>query len=83
MKEEEKKKKEAAAPPEPTAPKKTNAEADEKELNPNVSNSELRLSYLCFMLMVGQQYFEIRSRNINKLRQTKNPNPYPHKFHVN
>jgi len=33
--------------------------------------------------MVGQQYFEIRSRNINKLRQTKNPNPYPHKFHVN
>lgn len=30
-----------------------------------------------------QQYFEIRSRNINKLRQTKNPNPYPHKFHVN
>ncbi|CCU75844.1 lysyl-tRNA synthetase [Blumeria hordei DH14] len=29
------------------------------------------------------QYFEIRSRNINKLRQTKNPNPYPHKFHTN
>jgi len=30
-----------------------------------------------------QQYFEIRSRAINKLRQTKNPSPYPHKFHVN
>ncbi|TQS35001.1 hypothetical protein Golomagni_04593 [Golovinomyces magnicellulatus] len=29
------------------------------------------------------QYFEIRSRNINKLRQSKNPHPYPHKFHVN
>jgi lysyl-tRNA synthetase class 2 len=36
MKEEEKKKKEAAAPPKQTAPKKSNAEADEKELNPNV-----------------------------------------------
>lgn len=29
-----------------------------------------------------QQYFEIRSRQIQKLRQTMNPNPYPHKFHV-
>lgn len=36
QKEEEKKKKEAAAPPKPAAPKKSNAEADEKELNPNV-----------------------------------------------
>ncbi|KAG9238923.1 putative Lysyl-tRNA synthetase, cytoplasmic [Amylocarpus encephaloides] len=60
----EKAKKEATAPPKPITAKKSNAEADEKELNPN-------------------QYFEIRSRNINKLRQTKNPNPYPHKFHVN
>lgn len=34
-KEEEKKAKEAAAPPK--AAKKTNAEADEKDLNPNVS----------------------------------------------
>lgn len=31
----------------------------------------------------GQQYFEIRSRNINKLRSTKKPNPYPHKFQTN
>src|ERR1700712_2024522 len=34
-------------------------------------------------LIEGQQYFEIRSRNINKLRQTKNPSPYPHKFKTN
>lgn len=32
--------------------------------------------------LTPNQYFEIRSRNINKLRQTKSPNPYPHKFHV-
>lgn len=37
QKEEEKKKKEAAAPPKPVKEKKSNAEADEKELNPNVS----------------------------------------------
>ena len=36
-KDEEKKKKEAAAPPKPVPAKKMNAEADEKELNPNVS----------------------------------------------
>jgi lysyl-tRNA synthetase, class II len=29
-----------------------------------------------------QQYFENRSRAINKLRQTHEPNPYPHKFQV-
>lgn len=29
-----------------------------------------------------QQYYEIRSRQIQKLRQTLKPNPYPHKFHV-
>ncbi|KAI9762446.1 MAG: lysyl-tRNA synthetase [Chaenotheca gracillima] len=32
--------------------------------------------------LTPNQYFEIRSRNINKLRQTKDPNPYPHKFQV-
>lgn len=36
-KEEEKRAKEAAAPPKPVTAKKSNAEADEKELNPNVS----------------------------------------------
>ena len=30
-----------------------------------------------------QQYFEIRSRAIQKLRESHEPNPYPHKFHVN
>jgi lysyl-tRNA synthetase, class II len=30
-----------------------------------------------------QQYFEIRSRAINKLRESKNPSPYLHKFKVN
>jgi lysyl-tRNA synthetase, class II len=40
QKDEAKKEREAAAPPKPAAAKKTNAEADEKELNPNVySNS--------------------------------------------
>lgn len=29
------------------------------------------------------QYFEIRCRQINKLRETHAPNPYPHKFEVN
>ncbi|CAG8483201.1 6316_t:CDS:2, partial [Scutellospora calospora] len=28
------------------------------------------------------QYFEIRSKFIKKLRETRNPNPYPHKFYV-
>jgi lysyl-tRNA synthetase class 2 len=32
---------------------------------------------------VLQQYFEIRSNKINALRASKQPNPYPHKFHVN
>lgn len=37
VKEEEKKKREAAAPPKPVKEKKSDAEAEEKELNPNVS----------------------------------------------
>lgn len=32
--------------------------------------------------LTPNQYFELRSRTINNLRTTKNPNPYPHKFHV-
>ncbi|KAK6507982.1 lysyl-tRNA synthetase [Arthrobotrys musiformis] len=32
--------------------------------------------------LTPNQYFELRSRTINQLRTTKNPNPYPHKFHV-
>jgi lysyl-tRNA synthetase class 2 len=41
QKEEEKKAKAAAAPPKVAAAKKSSAEADEKELNPNVSNEFL------------------------------------------
>ncbi|EOD44501.1 putative lysyl-trna synthetase protein [Neofusicoccum parvum UCRNP2] len=32
--------------------------------------------------LTPNQYFEIRSRTVNKLRQTHDPNPYPHKFQV-
>ncbi|KAL1966976.1 hypothetical protein VTN77DRAFT_3720 [Rasamsonia byssochlamydoides] len=32
--------------------------------------------------LTPNQYFEIRSARINKLRETKNPDPYPHKFQV-
>jgi lysyl-tRNA synthetase class 2 len=40
-KEKAKKEKEAAAPPKPVSAKKSNAEADEKELNPNVRSAVL------------------------------------------
>ncbi|KAF2229091.1 lysyl-tRNA synthetase [Viridothelium virens] len=33
--------------------------------------------------LTPNQYFEIRSRAVNKLRENHQPNPYPHKFHVN
>jgi lysyl-tRNA synthetase class II len=29
-----------------------------------------------------QQYYELRCRQVQKLRETQSPNPYPHKFHV-
>lgn len=32
--------------------------------------------------LTPNQYFEIRSRAIQKLRESQQPNPYPHKFHV-
>lgn len=32
---------------------------------------------------MSQQYFEIRSNKINALKTSQQPNPYPHKFHVN
>ncbi|KAI0779259.1 lysyl-tRNA synthetase [Fomes fomentarius] len=32
--------------------------------------------------LTPNQYFEIRSRHILKLKETQSPNPYPHKFHV-
>ncbi|OLL24364.1 Lysine--tRNA ligase, cytoplasmic [Neolecta irregularis DAH-3] len=33
--------------------------------------------------LTPSQYFEYRSKIISKLRETKNPDPYPHKFHTN
>ncbi|GAW26049.1 putative lysyl-tRNA synthetase [Rosellinia necatrix] len=33
--------------------------------------------------LTPNQYFEIRSRQIESFRVSKEPNPYPHKFHVN
>ncbi|KAL4785226.1 hypothetical protein BJX76DRAFT_324976 [Aspergillus varians] len=32
--------------------------------------------------LTPNQYFEIRSKKVNKLRETKQPDPYPHKFQV-
>ena len=32
--------------------------------------------------LTPNQYYEMRSRAIQKLRETRNPDPYPHKFHV-
>ncbi|KAL4943650.1 hypothetical protein BDV06DRAFT_189339 [Aspergillus oleicola] len=32
--------------------------------------------------LTPNQYFEIRSKKINKLRESKTPDPYPHKFQV-
>ncbi|RAL16384.1 lysine--tRNA ligase KRS1 [Aspergillus homomorphus CBS 101889] len=32
--------------------------------------------------LTPNQYFEIRSNRINKLRESKQPDPYPHKFQV-
>jgi lysyl-tRNA synthetase, class II len=40
-------------------------------------------SLKCLTKVLFQQYFEIRSRNINKLRESHDPVPYPHKFSVN
>lgn len=40
---------------------------------------------LCLLILTGlsgQQYYELRSRQIQTLRQTRDPDPYPHKFHV-
>jgi hypothetical protein len=54
QKEEEKKAREAAAPPKPVVAKKSNAEADEKELNPNVGPyPQLQRYNETFRLMAG------------------------------
>ncbi|KAH8705021.1 lysyl-tRNA synthetase [Talaromyces proteolyticus] len=52
---------------EATAPPKAEKKKSDEE-------DELNLS--------ATQYFNIRATRINKLRETKNPDPYPHKFQV-
>ena len=32
--------------------------------------------------MGDQQYFELRSRAVKRMKETDNPNPFPHKFNV-
>lgn len=68
QKEAEKAKKAAAAPA-PAPSKKKDADAG---ASAEAAEKEL----------TPNQYFEIRSRAVNRLRETKSPNPYPHKFHV-
>ncbi|KAJ9293923.1 hypothetical protein DTO271G3_7299 [Paecilomyces variotii] len=52
---------------EAAAPPKAEKKISEEEAESNLSPN---------------QYFEIRSQKINKLRETKKPDPYPHKFQV-
>jgi lysyl-tRNA synthetase, class II len=35
------------------------------------------------MANLGQQYFEIRSKKIMALKESRDPTPYPHKFQIN
>ena len=88
LREQEKKKaaKVAAAPPKQEPKKKAGSEEmDESNLNPNVriSSTHSAIHVEGAILMTQQQYFEIRSNRVNRLRETKSPNPYPHKFQVN
>ncbi|RMZ90724.1 hypothetical protein DV736_g2053, partial [Chaetothyriales sp. CBS 134916] len=48
-------------------------QAPKKKANDEIDESNLN----------PNQYFEIRSGRINRLRETKEPNPYPHKFQIN
>ncbi|EXJ72518.1 lysyl-tRNA synthetase [Cladophialophora psammophila CBS 110553] len=58
--------------------KKGKAAAAPPKVEKKATNAELDESNLN-----PNQYFEIRSGRINRLRETKDPNPYPHKFSVN
>lgn len=49
---------------------------------PKVEKKKAAADELDEQELTPNQYFEIRSRAINKLRESKQPNPYPHKFHV-
>ncbi|SPO04942.1 probable lysine-tRNA ligase [Cephalotrichum gorgonifer] len=67
QREAEKAKKAAAAPAPAASKKKPAADASAEQAEKDLTPN---------------QYFEIRSRTISKLRETKQPEPYPHKFHV-
>ena len=59
---------------------KTSAKALENAPTPNAS---LLLNSISVRANALQQYYEIRSAEVKELQHNKNPNPYPHKFHVN
>lgn len=55
------------------------------EQNPtrcSTSNTHVQTNYRIVANMGDQQYFEIRSRAVKRMKETNSPNPYPHKFHV-
>ena len=70
----------AAQTPEKAATVAQNV-ASEDDLSPNVSLN-LSENHHLNLISVNQQYLEMRTRAIQKLRETQNPNPYPHKFNV-
>ncbi|KAG4304114.1 hypothetical protein PORY_002478 [Pneumocystis oryctolagi] len=45
--------------------------------------SQINISEINENLTPNVKYYELRLRAINALRESKDPNPYPHKFHVN
>jgi lysyl-tRNA synthetase class 2 len=54
--------------------------AESKAANPPSTSDKKKKDTL--QELTPNQYFEIRSRQIEELKKTKSPNPYPHKFHV-
>ncbi|KAJ3379767.1 Lysine--tRNA ligase [Entophlyctis sp. JEL0112] len=70
QKQREKDAKKAAAAPAPA--NVTEKPADAADADGPAADAEDNLS--------STQYFDLRSRTIQKLRESQNPNPYPHKF---
>lgn len=67
IKAREKEAKKAAAPPK-------QAPTSSKKKAGGAQDDEAQLN--------PNQYFEIRSRAVKRMKETSSPNPYPHKFHV-
>ncbi|PWN54461.1 lysyl-tRNA synthetase [Violaceomyces palustris] len=70
QKEAEKAAKAASAPPPQTS---SSSSADKKKPESSAAGEEE---------LTPNQYYERRCRTIQKLRETRNPDPYPHKFNV-